>query len=89
MITYLEKVDPVAAEQAHHRYACFDLYGDDPQAYGIATGLRLGQSCENEVITQQLVDLRRNAAEYAMRDGWIAYSAATWSWSAPPRTKAW
>ena len=71
VIAYLDKVDPEAAERARHRYACFDLYGDDPQAYGFAAGLQLGQTCENEVVTQ-LVDLRRHAAEYALRDGRIA-----------------
>jgi len=71
VIAYLDKVDVEAAERARHRYACFDLYGDDPQAYGFATTLQLGQTCENEVVTQ-LVDLRRHGAEYAMRDGRIA-----------------
>jgi len=71
VIAYLDKVDPAASERARHRYACFDFYGDDPQAYGFGTTLRLGHTCENEVITQ-LVDLRRSAAEYAMRDGRIA-----------------
>jgi erythromycin esterase-like protein len=71
VIAYLDKVDPEAAERARHRYACFDLYGDDPQAYGFAASLHLGHTCENEVVTQ-LIDLRRHAAEYAMRDGRIA-----------------
>jgi len=71
VIAYLDKVDSEAAQRARHRYACFDLYGDDPQAYGFAAGLQLGQTCENDVITQ-LIDLRRHAAEYAMRDGRIA-----------------
>ncbi len=71
VIAFLDKIDAEAAKRARHRYACFDLYGDDPQAYGFAAALQLGQTCENEVITQ-LVDLRRHAAEYAMRDGRIA-----------------
>jgi erythromycin esterase-like protein len=71
VINYLAKVDPEAAARARHRYACFELYGDDPQAYGFAAGFELGRTCENEVVTQ-LVDLRRNAAEYALRDGRIA-----------------
>jgi erythromycin esterase-like protein len=71
VIAYLDKVDSEAAARARHRYACFDLYGEDPQAYGFATTLRLGQTCENEVVTQ-LLDLRRHAAEYATRDGRIA-----------------
>jgi erythromycin esterase-like protein len=71
VVAYLDTVDPEAAQRARHRYACFDLYGDDPQVYGFATALELGQTCENEVITQ-LVDLRRHAAEYALRDGRLA-----------------
>jgi erythromycin esterase-like protein len=71
VIAYLDKVDPGAAERARGRYACFDLYGDDTQAYGFATAFGLGQSCEDEVVTQ-LVELHRRAAEYALRDGRIA-----------------
>ncbi len=71
VLDYLDKVDPRAAEQARSRYACFDAYGEDTQAYGFATGLGLGPSCEGEVVSQ-LVDLRRSAAEYALRDGRIA-----------------
>jgi erythromycin esterase-like protein len=71
VIAYLDKVDPGAAERARRRYACFDHYKDDTQAYGFATAFGLGQSCENEVITQ-LVELHKSAAEYALRDGRIA-----------------
>jgi erythromycin esterase-like protein len=39
--------------------------------YGYATTLGLERSCEDAVI-EQLVDLRRQAAEYARRDGRIA-----------------
>jgi len=71
VLAYLDKVDPGAAGRARTRYACFDTYGEDSQAYGFASALGLGPSCESEVVTQ-LVDLRRSAAEYAMRDGRIA-----------------
>src|SRR5512135_3079359 len=71
VLTYLDKVDPEVAGRARARYACFDLYGADTQAYGFASGLGLGPSCEHEVISQ-LVDLHRSAAEYALRDGRIA-----------------
>jgi len=71
VVAYLDKVDPEAAERARQRYGCFDLYGEDGQSYGFAAGLHLSHSCENEVITQ-LVDLHRNASEYALRDGRIA-----------------
>ncbi len=71
VLAYLGKIDPEAAERARARYSCFDLYGEDTQAYGFASGLGLGPSCEREVV-RQLVDLRRSAAEYALRDGRIA-----------------
>jgi len=71
VVRYLEKVDPEAARRARSRYACFDQYGDDEQAYGMAAGFRDAESCEDEVV-QQLVDLRRRALEYAHRDGQVA-----------------
>jgi erythromycin esterase-like protein len=71
VIEYLEKVDPGAAGRARQGYACFDVFGDDVQLYGYAASLNIERSCEDEVV-QQLVDLRRRAAEYATRDGRIA-----------------
>lgn len=71
VIAYLSKVDPTAAERARRGYACFDVFGDDVQLYGYAAHLRLERSCEDDVI-EQLMDLRRRAAEYATRDGRIA-----------------
>jgi erythromycin esterase-like protein/adenine/guanine phosphoribosyltransferase-like PRPP-binding protein len=71
VLTYLDKVDPPAAEKARRRYACFDQFGEDPQDYAYATGYGMTPSCEREVVSQ-LVDLRRQAADYARRDGRIA-----------------
>ena len=71
VIEYLDKVDPAAAARARHGYACFDVFGDDAQRYGYAATLDLERSCEDEVV-EQLVELRRRAAEYASRDGRIA-----------------
>jgi erythromycin esterase-like protein len=71
VLAYLGKVDPSAAERARHRYGCFERFGDDPQTYGYASSLGLSRDCENEV-TDQLVELRRKALEYASRDGRIA-----------------
>jgi erythromycin esterase-like protein len=71
VIDYLDKVDRAAADRARRRYACFDLHGEDGQAYGFASALHLGRSCEREVITQ-LRELRQSAAEYALRDGRLA-----------------
>ncbi len=71
VLAYLRLVDPAAAHRAEQRYACFDHFGTDPQAYGYATTLGLADSCESQVIGQ-LVELRAAAAEYARRDGRLA-----------------
>lgn len=71
VLNYLEKVDAAAAERARHRYACFENFGQDPQAYGFAAGLGLSRTCESEVVAQ-LIELQKRAAEYARRDGRIA-----------------
>jgi erythromycin esterase-like protein len=71
VLDYLDRVDPEAAQRARARYACFDHFGKDEQAYGYAAGLGLADSCEEEVVSQ-LVEMHRRAAEYARRDGRIA-----------------
>src|SRR5437660_2238893 len=71
VISYLEAVDPAAAARARERYACFDHFGEDPQAYGYEAAFGAGESCEGEVI-EQLVDLQHHAVEYARRDGLLA-----------------
>lgn len=71
VLTYLDKIDPVAARRARLRYACFDHFGRDEQAYGYATGVGIAEPCEGEVVSQ-LVELHRSAAEYARWDGRIA-----------------
>ncbi len=71
VVRYLSRVDPSAARHAHERYACFDHFGEDEQAYGYAAGLGLSQSCEDEVV-QQLRELNRRAYEYMHRDGQTA-----------------
>ncbi len=74
VVTYLDKVDPPAAVRARTRYACFDAFPADPQAYGRATTLGLSPSCESAVLNQ-LVDLQRSADTHARRDGRIARDA--------------
>jgi erythromycin esterase-like protein len=71
VLAYLRKVDPEAARRAHYRYACFDHFGDDTQAYGYPTSFGLAESCEQEVVGQ-LVELQRLAADHASRDGRVA-----------------
>jgi erythromycin esterase-like protein/predicted phosphoribosyltransferase len=72
VIAYLENVDPVAAARARDRYACFDhTSADDGQAYGFAAAFGAGLSCERQAI-EQLLEIHRNAMEYARRDGLVA-----------------
>lgn len=59
VITYLERVDPEAAKRARERYACFEQFGEDTEAYGYAAGLRLSSSCEDEVV-RQLIELQQH-----------------------------
>lgn len=79
VLTYLDKIDPDAAQRARTRYACFDHFGKDEQAYGYATGLGMSESCEEEVI-EQLLDIHRRATEYARLDGRVAMDDYFYAW---------
>lgn len=68
VLLYLENVDPHAAKVARERYDCFDHFGNDGQVYGFMTGSGASKTCEDEAI-EQLVEMERNAMEYARRDG--------------------
>lgn len=68
VIRYLDRVDPDAAQRARRRYACFDHFEQDSQAYGYAATSALAESCEPEVVAQ-LVELRHAAASHIARDG--------------------
>ncbi|WP_413161303.1 erythromycin esterase family protein [Capilliphycus salinus ALCB114379] len=70
VLKYLDSVDPEAAARARYRYSCFDQFGEDSQQYGYATRFGLSKPCEQDVLNQ-LVDIRRQAADYAQRDGRI------------------
>jgi erythromycin esterase-like protein len=71
VVSYLNNVDPAAARRARKRYACFDHFGADTQNYGLATGLGMKRTCEEEVI-HELVDLRLREFDYLQRDGRVA-----------------
>ncbi len=71
VLGYLDKIDPAAAKRARYRYSCFEHFAEDTQAYGYAANFGITESCERDVI-EQLVELRRRAADYASRDGRVA-----------------
>jgi erythromycin esterase-like protein/hypoxanthine-guanine phosphoribosyltransferase len=75
VLQYLEKVDPDAARRARERYSCFDHAGRDPTMYGYLVGSDLDRSCEKQAV-EQLIEIRRQAAEYARRDGPMAEDEA-------------
>ena len=68
VLDYMEKVDPDGARRARYRYACFDHFGEDIQAYGYAASFGLTKDCEDQVVAQ-LVEMRRRSAQLASRDG--------------------
>jgi erythromycin esterase-like protein len=49
VLKYLEQVDPEAAKRARERYACFEHFEEDTQAYGYLASLNLDQSCRDEI----------------------------------------
>jgi erythromycin esterase-like protein/predicted phosphoribosyltransferase len=71
VLAYLDKVDPEAARRARVRYGCFDQFGGEMQEYGYAAAFGLHPSCQREAITQ-LLDLHKQRAAYASRDGRVA-----------------
>jgi erythromycin esterase-like protein len=68
VLSYLEEVDPQAAQRARGRYGCFEHFGEDSQAYGYSTAYGETEPCENAVV-EQLMELQRNADVYASADG--------------------
>jgi erythromycin esterase-like protein len=68
VLRYLEQVDPEAAARARYRYACFEHFGEDAQAYGYAASFGLSLGCEREVVSQ-LLEMQRERALVLQRDG--------------------
>jgi hypothetical protein len=68
VIAYLDRQDPAAAARARERYECLQPYAGESASYGQAVLLGVGEPCRRRVI-EQLVELRRRAGEYLLRDG--------------------
>jgi len=66
VIDYLRRTNPDAARRAQERYACFDRFGEDPQAYAHAEMFEL-ESCEDAVV-EVLRNLQRRSSELAIDD---------------------
>ncbi len=71
VIGYLDKIDPAGAARARDRYACFEQFGGESQAYGYAASMGISDSCRRGVM-EQLLELQRAASVYARLDGLAA-----------------
>jgi erythromycin esterase-like protein len=65
VVQILEEIDPLAADRARKRYACFGHFGSDPKAYAYETGLCGAESCERDALAA-LMELREDAAAAAL-----------------------
>ena len=73
VLTYLDRVDPMAAIEARRRYSCLTPYLDRPQSYG-AAALHTGRDCVDHVVAQ-LVALLEERLSYAAADGETFFDA--------------
>jgi len=71
VIDYLDDEDPAAALRARRRYECLQPFAVSSTEYAQAVMLGVSEPCRRRVI-EQLVELRRSAGAYLMRDGLTA-----------------
>jgi erythromycin esterase-like protein len=71
VIRYLDERDPAAAERARRRYECLQPYSREAAPYSEAVLLGVSESCRRHVL-EELVDLRRRAADLIRHDGLAA-----------------
>jgi erythromycin esterase-like protein len=60
------------AGRARRRYGCFDQFGNEMQEYGLRRQRRLAPVLRARGVITQLVELHRQRADYASRDGRVA-----------------
>jgi erythromycin esterase-like protein len=68
VVSYLEDVDPAAAQRARERYGCFGHFGRDPQVYAYEAAIGGAEACERQAV-EQLTELRDIAADRALGGG--------------------
>ncbi|HET7456127.1 MAG TPA: erythromycin esterase family protein [Gemmatimonadaceae bacterium] len=78
VLRYLDDIDPEAARRARSRYACFEHFGREPQAYGYAAASGVAETCEDAVV-RQLVELQRLSANADQADVGDAVAEALFS----------
>ena len=68
VLEYLDRVDPIAAESARVRYACFSPWEMDPGTYGRAAVSGRLRTCEADAV-RVLTDLLEERMRYLADDG--------------------
>lgn len=68
VLSYLDRVDPVAARLARDRYGCLTPWQRDPATYGRLAVTGRYQSCEEPAV-QMMRDLLARRVEYTRLDG--------------------
>ena len=73
---YLKEKDPEAYTRAKERYAFFDRYKSDAQAYGYATNFGFDKDRETEV-TRELAEMNRKSQmeQESLREGEDLFAA--------------
>lgn len=75
VISYLERVDPDAAEAARQRFACFEPVNANMQVYAMLVHAGGLQSCEKQVLAV-LDDLRQRREDFARQSPDYAFFSA-------------
>ncbi len=68
VLATLQRLDPELANRARQRYACFETFGEDPQAYGYATAYGIEDACRDQVVAE-LLELQHAAAAQRVATG--------------------
>ncbi|WP_248959224.1 erythromycin esterase family protein [Sphaerisporangium perillae] len=71
VVAFLEGINPLAADRARERYACFDHIGPDDEPYGFSPACGAGMGSEEDMMAH-LVDQRRDAMRCAREEGLLA-----------------
>ena len=66
VLRYLDQADPVAAARTRERYACFEAFGGDGQAYGLVSGRGAAPTCEEGAVATAL-ELQRARIEATLK----------------------
>lgn len=72
VISYLEGVDPTAAQAARARYSCFEPFGGDKDLYAYSAAMKIVEGCEREAV-EMLQQLRSDREKLVDLGGEDAY----------------